>query len=277
MNTQIVLSGEQRLESDAPLRIFQITDTHLMGHAGGCLLEMDTDASLAAVLTLARKHAASPDAVLVTGDIAGEASVGAYQRFIEHMGDLADVAFWLPGNHDDSLMPEAAGQFLRRSIVSDAWQIVMLNSQVPTQVGGHVNADELASLEQLIASANVHKRHLLVALHHHLLPVGCAWLDDQRIDNADRVRQILAGATQKVVVINGHVHQESDQTLDGIRYLSAPSTCVQFAPGQTRFKVDAKGPGFRVLELWPDGRIETQVIRLPDDQFSVDLSSGGYE
>lgn len=277
MKNNTVLSGEQRLETDTPLRIFQITDTHLMARPGGRLLEVDTDASLTAVLALVREQASPPDVVLITGDIAGEASTEAYLRLIEHLGELADAAFWLPGNHDGSVMPIIAERFLRRTITTDTWQIVMLNSQVSGEVGGHVSASELDALKQVVLAANAESRHVLVALHHHLLPVGCAWLDEQRIDNTDQVREILAGAQQKVIVINGHVHQESDQTVDGIRYLSAPSTCVQFAPGQERFKVDLKGPGFRVMELWPDGRLETQVMRLPDDQFSVDLSSGGYE
>jgi Icc protein len=57
----------------------------------------------------------------------------------------------------------------------------------------------------------------------------------------------------------GHVHQASDHLRNGIRLMSTPSTCSQFRPNSDDFAVDERPPGYRWLELYPDGTIETEI------------------
>jgi Icc protein len=78
------------------------------------------------------------------------------------------------------------------------------------------------------------------------------------------------------VVISGHVHQASDMTVRGVRYLTTPSTCIQFKPEQETFKVHDIAPGYRSLTLHPGGHLETAVVRVEGRVFPVDLNSGGY-
>ena len=52
-------------------------------------------------------------------------------------------------------------------------------------------------------------------------------------------------------------------------------TCP-IAPNQTDFKADTAAPGYRWLELHPDGRIESGVSRVTEIVFDVDTESGGY-
>ena len=47
-------------------------------------------------------------------------------------------------------------------------------------------------------------------------------------------------------------------------FLATPATCVQCKPGTPEPQVDERPPGYRWLELHPDGRIETRVVWLPD-------------
>ena len=49
---------------------------------------------------------------------------------------------------------------------------------------------------------------------------------------------MLAPHADRVVTISGHVHQESDAVISGIRMLTTPSTCVQFAAWVRRFCLD---------------------------------------
>ena len=275
MTMDCTLHGEQVLSVDGTLRLFQVTDTHLMGELGGTLLNVDTDDSLAAVLDLARQFT-PPQAMLITGDISGDGAVSAYQRMEEALAPFAVPSYWLPGNHDGcSAAPVPAERFTRH-ITTPHWHIVMLDSQIDEEVGGHLAATELDALATAVDAANATGRHLLVALHHPLFPLGCDWLDEQRVDNADAFLAEVARCRQKVLVISGHVHQESDRVHEGVRYLTTPSTCVQFAPNQVDFKADDIGPGFRWLELHPDGGVETGVERVTDRVFPVDLASGGY-
>jgi 3',5'-cyclic-AMP phosphodiesterase len=63
-------------------------------------------------------------------------------------------------------------------------------------------------------------------------------------------------------VVWGHVHQALDCLIAGVRYMASPSTCAQFLPGSDDFAIDNRPPGYRILELMPDGTIATEVVWL---------------
>jgi Icc protein len=152
----------------------------------------------------------------------------------------------------------------------------MLDSQVPGQVGGELGADQIARLSECLELARQQSRHVLVCLHHQPVPVGCAWLDDQMVADADALFTFLDRHDAVKGVLWGHVHQALDRERNGVSLMASPSTCVQFAPGQIDFKADTAAPGYRWLALHPDGRIETGISRVTDVVFDVDTESGGY-
>jgi len=77
-------------------------------------------------------------------------------------------------------------------------------------------------------------------------------------------------------VLWGHVHQEFDQSMQGVRWLATPSTCVQFTPRSDDFAVDSTAPGYRWLRLYDDGHIQTAVSRVQNIDFEIDYSIKGY-
>jgi len=81
---------------------------------------------------------------------------------------------------------------------------------------------------------------------------------------------------EQAVVISGHVHQDSAQSYHGVKCLTVPSTCIQFASNSSDFQVDAQAPGCRMLALHESGQWETTVLRVTDEKFAVDLNSPGY-
>jgi len=270
------LRGSVTLSADGALHLLQITDTHLMAERGGTLLNMDTDDSLQAVVDTAHASGFEPHALLITGDIAGDGAADAYLR-LEHAISVFDApSFWLPGNHDGCHQAQVPAERFSRTINTPHWQLVMLNSQVPGAVGGYLASAELDALSKAVDEANAAGRHLLVALHHPLHPLGCQWLDPQRVRNEAAFSAEIERIKHTALVISGHVHQESDMTVGGVRYLTTPSTCVQFEPGQAQFKAHDIAPGYRWLTLYPDGRFDTAVERVIGRQFVVDLTSGGY-
>lgn len=270
------LQGDYLLTADGPLRLLQITDTHLMAECGGTLLNVDTDDSLRAVVDTALAGSHDPHALLITGDIAGDGAADAYRRLEHLLTSFGVPSFWLPGNHDGCSNAEVPMTRFSRTVTTPHWDVLMLNSQVDDEVGGHLCDLELAALSAAVDAANVAEKHLLIALHHPLHPLGCAWLDPQRIDNADVFMTEVSRCRQTTVVISGHVHQASDMTVRGVRYLTTPSTCIQFKPEQETFKVHDIAPGYRSLTLHPDGHLETAVVRVEGRVFPVDLNSGGY-
>lgn len=258
-----------------PIRIAQISDTHLGQQPGYQLLGMDTDASLRHVLDLCDASEHAPDLLLLSGDISNNGYEAAYRRLYEWLGARRDVV-WLPGNHDNvALMKRVCGErWFRPRIELDNWQILSLDSSVPGSARGTLGEDQLQFLEQQLEQ-HAHL-HSLIALHHHVLPVGAAWLDEQQLSNQQAFFDLLSSYPRVQAVVSGHVHQPSDRLFEGIRILTAPSTCVQFAPRSAEFLVSTDAPGLRWLDLYPDGTVDTSVERVRDVEFRIDLTARGY-
>ena len=80
--------------------LLQITDLHLLAAANARLLGVDTAASLDAVLRVALSERAA-DALIVTGDIAHDASETTYARVRAAIESrYRGPTVWLSGNHD---------------------------------------------------------------------------------------------------------------------------------------------------------------------------------
>jgi len=261
------------------LNLVQITDTHLRSTTGGTLLGLDTDFSLGHVLDLVDRERPRVDLVLATGDISDHGSEEAYRRAHSYFQRFSSPVLWLAGNHDlaggmDSVLGQD-GQ-LHRAAESAHWQIVMLNSQVPGEVGGELGAGELRWLEDCLQRAASAGLHSLVCLHHQPVPMGSAWIDEQMVADSDAFFEIIDRFDCVRGILWGHVHQALDDRRDAVMLMSTPSTCIQFAPGSHDFKVDDQPPGYRWLNLHADGRIDTGVSRVQGVTFEVDLESSGY-
>ncbi|MCY4426228.1 MAG: 3',5'-cyclic-AMP phosphodiesterase [Halieaceae bacterium] len=270
---------ELELNTD-PLRVVQITDTHLSHREGGSLLGLDTDFSLQQVIKLALAEPRPAGLVLATGDIADNGDADAYRRARRYLRGLAEDTFWLVGNHDcmENMQGELGnrGQLVR-VINTGHWQIVLLDSHIPGETGGELGEEELAWLEQCLGESAARGLHSLVCLHHQPIPVGSAWIDQQMVRDREQFFAVIDRYPQVRGVLWGHVHQDLERSRGGVRLLSTPSTCVQFAPDCDVFKVDDASPGYRWLDLYSDGRIETGVRRVQGVEFAVDLESRGYQ
>jgi Icc protein len=246
------------------LRLLHITDTHLFADDDARLRGVDTARTLAAVLAQAARDPRRADAVLVTGDLSQDETAGAYRRFRELLARARAPVWCLPGNHDaPHFMEEALGAppFHVGGVLHTAgWCVLLLTSYLAGDHGGRLAPSELTWLELMLKEHA--RKHVLLAVHHHPLPLGSRWLDELNLYNAADLFAIVDRSPQVRAVVAGHVHQESDLTRNGVRYLTTPSTCFQFLPRVDSFAVDTRPPGFRWLDLLPDGRIETEVVWL---------------
>ncbi|HDS3337803.1 TPA: 3',5'-cyclic-AMP phosphodiesterase, partial [Yersinia enterocolitica subsp. palearctica] len=93
---------------------------------------------------------------------------------------------------------------------------------------------------------------------------------------AHMLAAVLTRYPRVTTLLCGHIHQDLDLNWYGKRLLASPSTCVQFKPHCTNFTLDTVAPGWRYLDLLPDGRLETEVRRLASDEFCPDMDSDGY-
>ena len=265
--------------SGSRVRILQITDTHLFAGKHETLLGVNTWASYDAVLEAIAAGQRHYDLIVATGDLAQDHSVEAYQHFAEGIARLPAPCVWLPGNHDFqpamfSTLAESSIADEKQVLVGDRWQIVLLDSQVFGVPHGELSDYQLEWLERALAAEP--QRHTLVLLHHHPLPSGCSWLDQHSLRNPHMLDAVLQRYPLAKTLLCGHIHQELDLDWHGRRVLASPSTCVQFNPHCTNFTIDAEAPGWRWLDLYDAGRLETEVQRLATRKFNPDLDSEGY-
>jgi Icc protein len=157
--------------------------------------------------------------------------------------------------------------FAHKQLLAGNWLIVLLDSTVAGESGGQLSAAQLEFLDaSLRANAS---RHALVCLHHQALPAGSEWIDQLGLAQSERLTDTLKSHPNVRAVLWGHVHQQAHQRIDGIEWMSTPSTCVQFKPGSKTFALDDLAPGYRRIELHADGSIVTEVHRLGQGDFSA--------
>jgi len=260
-------------------RILQITDTHLFAGKHESLLGVNTWSSYKAVLDAIIAQQRDYDLIIATGDLAQDHSAEAYQHFAEGISRLPRPCVWLPGNHDfqPAMVDTLAAAHInahKQVLLGEAWQIVLLDSQVSGVPHGMLSDYQLEWLDN--ALGRYPQRHTLVLLHHHPLASGCTWLDQHSLRNSHQLDAVLQRHPLARTLVCGHIHQELDLAWHGRRVLATPSTCVQFKPHCTSFTIDTVAPGWRWFTLHPDGSLDTEVNRLDTDAFRPDLDSEGY-
>lgn len=254
--------------------VLQLTDLHLYAEPGTALLGLDTRRSFEAVLARATADFPAADLCLLSGDLSEDGSAAAYRYLAERMAGQPWPSRWLPGNHDDgsTLAAALAGRPEgERQLRVGTWQLLLLDSSVPGQAGGALGAAQRAWLAEALVAAGT--APVLVALHHHPVPCGTAWIDAQCIADAEAFWTLLAGHPQVRAVLCGHIHQAFDRLHRGVRVLASPSTCLQFEPGSPTFRLATSGPGYRWLRLHADGGLDTGVVCLPAAGFAADYAN----
>ena len=251
---------------DSVVTVLQISDTHLHAAADSRMRGVTTYATLLSVLDYARRDRRWPvDVILATGDIVQDESRAGYERFRNTMEPLGVPVLSIPGNHDD---PKLMGEILNSGAFQfggelrhGAWSIVLLSTFLAGEDAGGLGPARLQGLRKALAAHA--GQHVIVAMHHHPLPMGSTWLDGVALRDAKDFWQIVDAHSNIRGVVCGHVHQALDRERNGLRFMSTPSTCAQFLPRSDFFALDDRPPGLRWLELHADGRIETEVAWVP--------------
>lgn len=251
-----------QFDKAAPINLLQITDCHIHNERERLLSGVNTYNSLTQVIdgVLAKEAA---DLALITGDLTHEGDERAYRLLQEQLSRLPMPYFWLPGNHDH-LAPMASTakheQQNAKQIVAQNWLILLLDSHVEDEVGGLITQSELTWLATTLREHA--DKYIAIFTHHPLVPVGCEWLDPQRIANAEQLLTLFDSTPNVRFVCNGHVHQEFAQQRQHYQLLSTPSTCIQFKQNSADYAEDDFPPGYRRFILQADGSFETAVMRV---------------
>lgn len=223
---------------------------------------LNTYESFRSVVEHALSRQARADAVVVTGDLVQDETRHGYELFCEVMQSFNAPVHCLPGNHDS---PRIMAEMLNTEPFQycgtahyDNWCLIMLDSSVRWNDGGYLEPARMTELEKALQANS--DQHVLIALHHHPLATGSRWLDGLNLRNSEEFLQLIDRYDNVRGVIWGHVHQSAEHNHNGVLMMSTPSTGAQFRPNSDVFMMDERTPGYRWLELHPDGHIGTEVI-----------------
>ena len=260
------------------LKVLQISDLHILPNSTDTLLGVNTEYYFRKVLEQAHQEHGRFDLILVTGDLAQQPCSESYQRIFDILYSYQTKTLCLPGNHDDL---SCMVQHLHTALIScqkylqlSNWQIICLNSQKTDSPVGELANTELAFLiDCLDNNAN---KPTLIAVHHHCINSGSAWLDTMKIINSDTLWSILTKYPQVKAICFGHIHQEISGYQQSIAYFSAPASCFQFQTKSKIFSIANKNAGYRVLNLHADGKLETHCYWLNEPLIGLQKTNQVY-
>ena len=264
-----------------PIRILQLTDLHLFKNKETTMLDFNPYDSLQQVIYLVNEsmQKKTPDLIVLTGDIAQDYSQESYAIAKQIFADMPCHLIATMGNHDK--LPAFADFFnnpednATKIVYLGNWVILFANSHWPGHIGGKLTENELSFLNSALASAR--GKNVIIFIHHHILPVKSSWIDKIAVSNVPDFLDIIDKYKNIKAVICGHIHQDTLIERNKVKYFSTPSTSWQFLVNSPVFKLDTLMPGFRWLDLYENGTVNTGVIRVSyNPAFIPNLNSTEY-
>ncbi|QLD11688.1 metallophosphoesterase [Microbacterium oleivorans] len=240
------------------LTVLHLSDVHAT--AGGLLYDaVDGIERLRRVETYIRDAAITPEAIVVTGDLAQRGHRGAYPALRDAFARLADVAgvpvLTALGNHDDPVAARVlrghGGGHHRVELVDDL-RFVLLDSSP-----GELGDGQIAWLRRVLSVP--HGVGTVVALHHAPLGSPMPALAEAGLRDAAAFLDAVEG-TDVRAVLAGHFHHPLSATLRGIPISVGPSLAYHQVMDAGPDRVSGHDLAmFSLVHLLPDGLIVTNV------------------
>ncbi|GMQ76799.1 MAG: 3',5'-cyclic-AMP phosphodiesterase [Gammaproteobacteria bacterium] len=249
------------------VRIVQVTDAHLYRDPEGVLAGVSTWKTFRAVLEQIERQHGDFDYLVLTGDLAQDEELETYLMLREVLGDWLERCRIIPGNHDDptnlrKAFPDLFSQdcgSLTFTLSTGDWKIIGLDSHLPGETKGRVDANQLQWLrDQLRMDPST---RTLLFVHHPPIAINVDWLDKIGLEGAAGLVDLIEASPQIKVICAGHVHQEFAGRIGAAAMYTTPSTCVQFG-ARTEKSFDTSAAGYRTFRL--DDGYHTEVHRLSD-------------
>jgi Icc protein len=243
--------------------LVQLSDPHI-----GALWDgVDPAARLEATVAAVRQLRPQPGAVLLSGDLAENATDAEYSRLRELLAPLEAPLCVLPGNHDDRAalrrhfdLDGAGDEPIQYDREVAGVRLVVMDTKRNGSEGGELGSEGLAWLDSALGSQP--DKTTVVAMHHPPLVTGIPPMDAIGLPAADRegLEAVVAVHPQVQLLVGGHVHRAIAGELAGRAVLAAPSTYLQLELDfeATELKFSSDPPGFAV-HLSMDGEVVSHV------------------
>lgn len=223
------------------LSFIHITDTHIHSNPNftGQFVDFSSRLTVAQMIDHINALPFHIDFILHTGDIMTDPDRNEdYLIAKDILKEINYPIYYVTGNHDRSHgirqylmgqdLPPVSPPNLDYTTDINGVQLVCLDSNCQ-QNGSHwgkIDDKQLAWLNQVCSAED--DRPLVVAIHHHVLPLETPWLDAIVLKNGEAVHKILLKAKNRLRgVFYGHIHENTVTVRDGISYYSGVSSWFQ--------------------------------------------------
>lgn len=244
-----------------PVNFVHITDTHILDKPETIFHGLNTKESFESVLSASLERYPGIDFVLLTGDISQTGTRDSYALFQSSINGVDPPVYCIPGNHDTpGLLQEVIPSCPNDSVsVIDLgpFSLILLNSRVQNEEYGLLSSRCLEQLRDHLS--NNQDQFNIIAVHHPPMSIHSEWLDKIGLRNKKQFLALLSQCSWRTLLLFGHVHQEVDQQIDGLRLLSTPSTCYQFHPKEKEMRRVYSPPCYRFVRVEATGKVETRV------------------
>ncbi|MEL6551967.1 MAG: phosphodiesterase [Cyanobacteria bacterium J06621_11] len=212
--------------------IAHISDLHVM--APGELAYGIVDTRPMVERAIAHLKTLSPDIVIITGDLVHQVKPVEYQRLKAMLSELSMPTYLIPGNHDSrdmirqtftdhTYLPTSG--YLQYVVETDSIRLIMLDTNVPGEGRGELDAERLTWLDQQLSRHP--QQPTLIFMHHPPFTTGIDMMDGYSLSGLSE----LAAIVQKYDCIErigcGHVHRPMQKLWAGTLAYTVPSPVHQ--------------------------------------------------
>jgi Icc protein len=244
-----------------PVIIAQISDLHIKAPGTLAYGRVDTARALERCVATLNQFSPKPDLVVISGDLVDTPRAEEYQHLKRLLAPLNIAFAGIPGNHDQRDMMRAAfpqnyafpSGPLNQRVEIGGLDLMLLDSGVSGKPHGELDAPTLRWLEATLASAP--DRPALLFLHHPPFQAGIWHMDQQNLQNANELANVVKLHPRVQLIATGHVHRATLAMFAGVptTICPAPNHAVDLDLAELRapsFKVEP--PAFH-LHVWFPG------------------------
>ncbi|MGT2463016.1 phosphodiesterase [Sinomonas atrocyanea] len=212
--------------------LLHVSDTHLLGD-GLLAGSLDSEARLRRLFAQMHDAGGSPEAIVVTGDLADRGEPEAYARLREIAGPAAEAIgarlIWAMGNHDSRpalrehlLGEEPSAEPFDRVHWVNGLRVVVIDTSVPGAHHGELSPAQLDWLaEELSFPA---PDGTILAMHHPPVPSVQELAVLVELRGQAALADVLRGSDVRAILA-GHLHYSTSGTFAGIPVSVASATC----------------------------------------------------
>ncbi|WP_428086976.1 metallophosphoesterase family protein [Candidatus Thioglobus sp.] len=227
-------------------KLIQISDCHIDDQA--LAMEADTQANLKKII--AQISSQKFDALLISGDLTHQGTAPSYNRLKQILAPIDAPIYVIGGNHDNiTQLEKTFKQNTFNSFKLKNWEIVSIDSVQLDKTSGRVTQGALLKLDQTLEASNAD--HIMVVLHHPIVPMNSTWDDALSLENPQDLFKVLDKHSKIRIVVFGHAHEAAHFSNKQFDIVSCPSTALQYNQ-ETRI-------GFNEFNLQNGGNINWQT------------------